>query len=202
MHCSRVFRSSVPSDLSPSSPGRCRQAPLRVNAAALDQRNGGSAPVAECHIEGAVRQSCCPAGHIREGTLPGPVRSQGRGAHDSQGEGAHDPELVARAQRGATYLGSAWNNGATAMNALSAGRPRASKHSCSRSRFSQAPFSRSTWPNCRRKARRIPKFGRCLAHRRFAAAAASRRIRPGIWPPSWSAGAQVSFPARVTGQLA
>ena len=87
MHCSRVFRSSVPSDLSPSSPGRCRQAPLRVNAAALDQRNGGSAPVAECHIEGAVRQSCCPAGHIREGTLPGPVRSQGEGRTRFSGGG-------------------------------------------------------------------------------------------------------------------
>ena len=147
-------------------------------------------------------RAAAPPGTSEKARCRGRSALRGRGAHDSQGEGAHDPELVARAQRGATYLGSAWNNGATAMNALSAGRPRASKHSCSRSRFSQAPFSRSTWPNCRRKARRIPKFGRCLAHRRFAAAAASRRIRPGIWPPSWSAGAQVSFPARVTGQLA
>ena len=77
MHCSRVFRSSAPSDLLPSSPGGARQAPLRVNAAALDQWNGGSAPVAECRIGGAVRQGYRPPAHP-EGTLPGPVRSQGR----------------------------------------------------------------------------------------------------------------------------
>ena len=49
-----------------------------MNAAALDQWNGGSAPVAECRTEGAVRQGNRPARHIPEGTLPGPVRSQGR----------------------------------------------------------------------------------------------------------------------------
>ena len=49
-----------------------------MNAAALDQWNGGSAPVAECLTEGAVRQGNRPARHIPEGTLPGPVRSQGR----------------------------------------------------------------------------------------------------------------------------
>ena len=77
MLCSQVFRSSVPSDLLPSSPAGVCQAPFRMNAAALGQRNGGSAPVAECHIEGAVRQRFARR-HIREDTLPGPVRSQGR----------------------------------------------------------------------------------------------------------------------------
>lgn len=108
-------------------------------------------------------RAAAPPGTSEKARCRGRSALRGRGGHDSQGEGAHGPELVARAQRGATYLGAAWNNGATAMNALSAGRPRASKHNCSRSRFSQAPFSRSTWPNCRRKARRIPKFGRCWA---------------------------------------
>jgi hypothetical protein len=77
VHCSQVFRSSVPSDLLPSSPAGACQAPFRMNAAALDQGNGGSAPVAECHIEGAVRQSFARR-HIRGDTLPGSVRSQGR----------------------------------------------------------------------------------------------------------------------------
>ncbi len=49
-----------------------------MNAAALDQWNGGSAPVAECRTEGAVRQGNRPPGTSPEGTLPGPVRSQGR----------------------------------------------------------------------------------------------------------------------------
>ena len=78
MHCSRVFRSSVPSDLLPSSPRGRPSGTARVNAAALDQWNGGSVPVAECRTEGAVRQGNRPARHIPEGTLPGPVRSQGR----------------------------------------------------------------------------------------------------------------------------
>ena len=78
MHCSRVFRSSAPSDLLPSSPHGRLSGTARVNAAALDQWNGGSAPVAECRTEGAVRQGNRPARHIPEGTLPGSVRSQGR----------------------------------------------------------------------------------------------------------------------------
>jgi len=78
VHCSRVFRSSAPSDLLPSSPHGRLSGTARVNAAALDQWNGGSAPVAECRTEGAVRQGNRPARHIPEGTLPGSVRSQGR----------------------------------------------------------------------------------------------------------------------------
>jgi hypothetical protein len=78
VHCSRVFRSSAPSDLLPSSPYGRPSGTARVNAVALDRWNGGSAPVAECRTEGAVRQGNRPARHIPEGTLPGPVRSQGR----------------------------------------------------------------------------------------------------------------------------
>ena len=101
MHCSQVFRSSVPSDLLPSSPGGCRQAPLRVNTAALDQRNGGSAPVAECHIEGAVRQRFARRAHPRRHVA-------GAGPLSGEGRTMRDPELVARAQRAATRLESAW----------------------------------------------------------------------------------------------
>jgi hypothetical protein len=47
-----------------------------VDAAALDQRNGGSAPVRR------ARSQNCPADNHRqahlEGMLPGPVRFQGR----------------------------------------------------------------------------------------------------------------------------
>ena len=78
MHCSRVFRSSAPSDLLPSRHAGARQVPPKVNAAALDQWNGGSAPVAECRTEDAAQAGKSPARHIPEGTLPGPVRSQGR----------------------------------------------------------------------------------------------------------------------------
>ena len=101
MHCSRVFRSSAPSDLLPSSPCGRPSGTARVNAAALDQMEWGVGPGG-----GVPHRRCCPAGksparHIPEGTLPGPVRSQGRVARC-------DPELVARAQRAATRLESAW----------------------------------------------------------------------------------------------
>jgi hypothetical protein len=57
--------------------------------------------VAECHIEGAVRQDLFRR-NICEGTLPGPVRSQG------EGRTMRDPELAARAQRAAKRLETAW----------------------------------------------------------------------------------------------
>jgi len=102
VHCSRVFRSSAPSDLLPSSPRGRLSGTARVNAAALDQWNGGSAPVAECRIEGAVRQGNRPARHIPEGTFAG------AGPLSGEGRTMRDPELVARAQRAATRLESAW----------------------------------------------------------------------------------------------
>ena len=78
MHCSRVFRSSAPSDLLPSSPCGRPSGTARVNAAALDHMEWGVGPGG-----GVPHRRCCPAGksparHTPEGTLPGPVRSQGR----------------------------------------------------------------------------------------------------------------------------
>ena len=102
MHCSRVFRSSAPSDLLPSRHAGACQVPPKVNAAALDQWNGGSAPVAECRTEDAAQAGKSPARHIPEGTLPGPVRSQGRVGIDAD-EAEYLAEFLDRdecAQRG------------------------------------------------------------------------------------------------------
>jgi len=84
-----------------------------VNAAALDQWNGGSAPVAECRTEGAVRQGNRPARHIPEGTLPGSVRSQGRVARCVIQNWSH----VLSAPRRAWNLHG--NNGARCMDSRS-----------------------------------------------------------------------------------
>jgi hypothetical protein len=87
VHCSRVFRSSAPSEPLPSSPGGRLGRRTTVDAVALDQWNGGSAPVRR------ATSTVLPGRADLEGMLPGPVRSQGR---------------VARAQRAATRLESAW----------------------------------------------------------------------------------------------
>ena len=101
MHCSRVFRSSAPSDLLPSSPRGRPSGTARVNAAALDQWNGGSAPVAECRTE------VLPGREIARQAHPG-RRVAGAGPLSGEGRTMRDPELVARAQRAATRLESAW----------------------------------------------------------------------------------------------
>jgi hypothetical protein len=98
VHCSRVFRSSAPSDLLPSSPCGRPSGTARVNAAALDQWNGGSAPVAECRTEGAVRQGIARQAH------PG-RHVAGAGPLSGEGRTMRDPELVVRAQRAATRPG-------------------------------------------------------------------------------------------------
>ena len=100
MHCSRVFRSSVPSDPVPSSPGERPAAPRTVNTAALVQWNGGSASVAKCRIQG-VPGKICPPGTLRRHVA-------GAGPLSGEGRTMRDPELVARAQRAATRLESAW----------------------------------------------------------------------------------------------
>jgi hypothetical protein len=65
-----------------------------------------------------------------------------------------DPELVARAQRAATGLESAWKQWRALRGlAVAPGPPR----------FSQARFSRSSWPNLRIRARANTKVRRCLA---------------------------------------
>jgi len=150
VHCSRVFRSSVPSDLLPSSPCGRPSGTARANAAALDQWNGGSAPVAECRTEGAVRQGNRPARHIPEGTLPGPVRSQGRVARCVIQNWSH----VLSAPRRAWNLHG--NNGARCMDSRS--RPDSRSYATSASRLrnpgvspgsssGSTPTRPSTWPN-------------------------------------------------------
>ena len=63
MHCSRVFRSSAPSDLLPSSPGG---------------RPSGTAQ-GECGSTRSMEWGVGPGGRVSmAGRLPGPVRSQGR----------------------------------------------------------------------------------------------------------------------------
>jgi hypothetical protein len=94
-----------------------RQASLWVNAAALDRWNGGSAPVAKCHSQGLSGRDM-PAGPIPEGTLPGPVRSQG------QGRTMRDPELTARAKHAALRLEPCGNNGPRSSSQRSFSRPR------------------------------------------------------------------------------
>lgn len=84
-----------------------------MNAAALDQWNGGSAPVAECRTEGAVRQGNRPARHIPEGTFAG------AGPLSGEGRTMRDPELAAGAQRTATRLDLHGNNGARCMDSRS-----------------------------------------------------------------------------------
>jgi hypothetical protein len=121
VHCSQVFRSSVPSDLLPSSPAGAGQAPFRMNAAALDQGNGGSAPVAECHIEGAVRQSFARR-RIREDTVPGPVRSQGRVARCVIQNWSHVLSAPRRAwNRHGTMARVAWTRGRAGAAPLQSG---------------------------------------------------------------------------------
>jgi hypothetical protein len=122
VHCSRVFRSSAPSDLLPSRRAGARQVPPKVNAAALDQWNGGSAPVAECRTEDAAQAGKSPARHIPEGTLPGPVRSQGRVARCVIQNWSH----VLSAPRRAWNLHR--NNGALCMDSGQADRITAGRH--------------------------------------------------------------------------
>jgi len=78
-----------------------RQAPLSVNAAALDQRKWGVGPGGGVSHRGCCPAEIPPAGHIQSDTLPGPVRFQG------VGRTIRDPESVARPQRAATRLESA-----------------------------------------------------------------------------------------------
>ena len=85
-----------------------------------------------------------------------------------------DPELVARAQRAATRLESAWEQW-RALHGLAVAPLQQVKLTES------APEGTGAYPSSRFWVRQSP-----------SAAAASRRIRPGIWP----AGPRVSFPAR------
>jgi hypothetical protein len=115
VHCSRVFRSSVPSDLLPSSPGGARQALFRMNAAALDQRNGGSPRWQSVTLK-MLSGIYLPVGTSEKTRCRGRSALKGRVA-------IRDPELVGRARRAATRLESACNNGALHGLAVAPGQP-------------------------------------------------------------------------------
>ena len=78
MHCSRVFRSSAPSDSLPSSPCGRPSGTAHGEYGGTRSMEWGVGPGG-----GVPHRGCCPAGksparHIPEGTLPGSVRFQGR----------------------------------------------------------------------------------------------------------------------------
>jgi hypothetical protein len=91
VHCLRVFRSSVPSDLLPSSLTRCPSGVTQGEYGSTRSKEWGVGPGGSVSHRRCRPAGILPAGHILEDTLPGPVRSQGRAARC-------DPELVARAQ--------------------------------------------------------------------------------------------------------
>jgi hypothetical protein len=78
VHCSQVFRSSGPSDLLPSSPGRCPSGTAQGESGSTRSKEWGVGPGGRVSHRGCCPAEISPAGHIREDTLPGPVRSQGR----------------------------------------------------------------------------------------------------------------------------
>ncbi len=78
MHCSQVFRSSVPSDLLPSSPGRCPSGATQGECGSTRSREWGVGPGGRVSHRGCCPAEILPVRHIREGTFPGPVRSPGR----------------------------------------------------------------------------------------------------------------------------
>jgi hypothetical protein len=78
VHCSQVFRSSGPSDLLPSSPGRCPSRTAQGESGSTRSKEWGVGPGGRVSHRGCCPAEISPAGHIREDTLPGPVRSQGR----------------------------------------------------------------------------------------------------------------------------
>jgi len=77
VHCSRVFRSSAPSDLLPSSPGGRPSGAAPGECGSTRSMEWGVGPGREVSHRGCCPAEILPAGHIGEGTLPGPVRSQG-----------------------------------------------------------------------------------------------------------------------------
>ena len=101
MHCSRVFRSSVPSELVPSSPSGRPQGDAQGEYGSTRSKEWGVGP------GGAVsHRGCCPAGKNAR-AHPG-RHVAGAGPLSGEGRTMRDPELVARAQRAATRLESAW----------------------------------------------------------------------------------------------
>ena len=113
MHCSRVFRSSAPSDLLPSSPGGCRSGTAQGERGSTRSMEWGVGPGGEVSHRGCCPAEIWPAGHILEGTLAGPVRFQGRVARCVIQNWSH----VLSAPRRAWNLHG--NNGARCMDSRS-----------------------------------------------------------------------------------
>jgi hypothetical protein len=86
VHCSRVFRSSVPSDALPSSPCERPSGNAQGEHGITRSMEWGVGPGGGVPHRGGCSAGTSIAGHILEGTLPGSVRSQGRVT-------VRDPEL-------------------------------------------------------------------------------------------------------------
>jgi hypothetical protein len=109
--CSRVFRSSAPSEHLPPSPsGRCGAGPGWMRQYSI-KGNGGSAPVRR------ATSTELPNRADLKGMLPGPVRFQGEWN-----------DAIARAQRAAARLEPAWERWRAARDS----RSRAARDSRSR----------------------------------------------------------------------
>jgi hypothetical protein len=102
VHCSRVFRSSAPSDLLPSSPGRRPSGAAPGECGSTRSTEWGVGPGGEVSHRGCCPAGILPAGPILEGTC------RGRSALRS---GSHDaPSITGRtcsARRDATAAGAA-----------------------------------------------------------------------------------------------
>ncbi len=188
MHCSRVFRSSVRSDLLPSSPGRRPSGATQGECGSTRSMKWGVGPGGRVSHRGG-----CPAEISPRWAHP---RRHVAGAGPLSGEVARCVILnwshVLSAPRHACNRYG--NNGARCMSHFSLGR--FSRARFSQARFSQARFSRSSWPSCPPEGTGEYPSAALLGAPLVTAAAASRRIRRRIWPPDWPAGPRMSFPAR------
>ena len=102
MHCSRVFRSSAPSDLLPSSPSGRPSGTAQGECGSTRSMEwgvgpGGGVPHRRVLSGREIARQAHPGRHVA-----------GAGPLSGEGRTMRDPELVARAQRAATRLESAW----------------------------------------------------------------------------------------------
>ena len=163
MHCSRVFRSSAPSDLLPSSPGG---------------RPSGTAP-GECGSTRSTEMGGRPRWRsVTTRVMSG--RDIARRAHRRRhvaGAGPLSGEGRATPRRLGTSPSSS-----TAMNAHSTGRLRSSQRSCNRRRSGRSRISRATSV----RPASVGQAGRAGAgrHRRIPGLSAAWRAgSPGPRPP-------------------
>ena len=172
----------------------------------------GVGPGAACHIDGLARQ-----GRSRRHT-------SGAGPLSGEGRTMRDPELVARAQRAATRLESAWEQWRALHGlAVAPGQPVVSYAGYSLKEPWGEPrvvigidadeaeylaelldrdecVQRMQIPQQQGRRAELPPEAVSMPARRSSArpsaTAATRRIRSETWPPSYPTGTPVSFPAR------